>query len=77
MLQEIPYLSNLDAQHNQLHQKIGLSALGIMPTIATNSALITRDSLPPMYVQLYLNGSAASVFFNINNSIFSTVLNLK
>jgi len=42
-----------------------------LPDIATNSAAITKEKLPPSYSQFYQNGTDNRLYCNINNSIFS------
>jgi hypothetical protein len=69
MLNNIRVLPSLNAQENSALQLIGKLALGMVPEVATNSATITRDTLPPLYCQLYKNDADTALYFNINNSI--------
>src|SRR3990167_6200775 len=70
MLQGVkPY--SLDPSSQQQSKTIARFASGLLPDIATNSAAITKEKLPPSYSQFYQNGTDNRLYCNINNSIFS------
>lgn len=71
MIEGINLPSNLDPLQRQALQTLSRNSWAILPTVATDSSKITRDTLPNGYAQYYINGSETRLYFNINNSITS------
>lgn len=63
--------SNFQQLRDQIQKQLAANSFGLLPTVATNSNLITQNNLPPYYAQYYSTASEQRLFVNINNSITS------